>query len=310
MESEALLNFTVNKPKHLSASTINSFIAYRADWFMSKILGQRGKGNPAMFRGTSVEHGVNHFVDHRPKWDSPFMSEQDVELMYNCVEEGQRKFKELCLEAGESPTAMLKSIADGVAKAIPTLVEIWGSNKPDTQHKLTFRLPGVEIPIIGFLDYLESWHTTIRDMKVSARSPSYDKYLERYKLKQDYQIQGALYKHATGHDVIFHFFVPLKTECKEFAIPLVDEDYHWALEYATMAANRIEKIYDIMDKPWVFQKPDDIAEVFAAMAFPNLDAFWNDKDREFAQAIWGIAQKEQTKKNPFAMPDDPTGGYL
>ena len=136
-------------------------------------------------------------------------------------------------------------------------------------------------------------HNQIQDLKVTGTTPS--------RLKQDYQIQGSIYKHATGLPVNFFFVVPLKTKTNFVKIPLSGADYKWALNYATMAAQRMDVIYDIMEKPHMFQKPEDIGEVFAAMAFPNMDAFWNAKDVDFVSTIWDI--KKRGGSNPFTMPN-------
>ena len=265
----------------MSPSHINSFISYRPQWFINYCLNKRGPGNPAMFRGSSVEDGVNFFVENRDKW-SDQITNTDDKLIIAAIEHARKEFTTRCQQANESPKSMIDSISSCVYHAIHHFVPLWKNEIPKMQHKISIKLPGVKTTIIGYLDYL--MHDEVQDLKVSSKKPS--------GLTQGYGIQGAIYNYALQLPVSFHFTVPLKTKTDNYIVDLKKNEAKYYLDYAILAAQRIETIYKILEKPFIFQKRDDIAEVFAAMAFPDVSAFWNAKDKETIQEIWNIKQRE------------------
>jgi hypothetical protein len=286
------MKFTVERPAHFSPSTINSFIEYRPQWFLNKIVKAPFIGSPAMYRGTTVEDGVNMFVERRERW-APTIQSGDDELIEECCKFAEGEFKRRCLEGGDDPKALIDSIQPACYTAINHFIPIWGDWIPAMQHKISTKLTGVETPIIGYLDYLLP--NVIQDLKVVGRSTK--------EIKQGYCIQGAIYNHALGLPVEFHYTVPLKTKTTVTVLKLQPNAMKWHLEYATMAAQRLETIYKVMEKPFIFQSRNDIAEVFAAMAFPNIDAFWSNKDKEAVSAMWDIKKKLVDGIGHGAMPD-------
>lgn len=295
------MKFTIEKPEHFSPSTLNSFIAYRDKWFISKILGERGPGNPAMYRGSSVEEGINYFVGHRKKEDW-ISNTIDENLVTKSVNKAVATFAMKCAESDDDPSYMTPSIGACTRFSIEYLTGIWDSETPILQKKISTTLDGVSIPVIGYLDYL--LHNEIQDLKVSASSPVKSKITDSYELPQNYIIQGAIYKHAENLDVTFYYCVSLKGGPKMVPVPLTNRDYEWGIQYVTMAAQKLELIYDTLSKPFGFQTEDDIGEVFAAMAFPSMDAFWNKKEREHAAKIWSIPDR-RTPVSPYSMPEKP-----
>jgi len=300
------MKFVIEKPKHLSPSTINSFIAYRSQWFMGKILGKRSPGNPAMFRGTSVEDGINYFIAHRSKadWGSNTVSPDIVD---QSVKKAKATFAMKCAECDSNPDFLMPSIEKCVRKAIDHFVPIWKNTIPICQQAIQTMLDGVKTPVIGYLDY--SMPGVIQDLKVSAKTPSKCQETGGYVLPQNYILQGAIYQHATSLPVEFHYCIPLKTATNIVIANLTDKDYEWGLAYATLAAQKIELIYDTLEKPWAFQTEQDIGEVFAAMAFPSMDAFWDEKERELAAKVWSIPIKGQVTM-PYSMPEVPKDSPL
>lgn len=283
------MKFTIEKPTHLSPSHINSFIAYRQSWFISYGLNQRGPGNPNMYRGTSVEEGVNWFIAKRTPadWGSNSI---DPDLVTNAVKKAQATFAMKCAESNDDPNWMMQSIEDCTRAAIDHFAGIWGSNIPISQKKINTVLDGVKIPVIGYLDY--TLPNVIQDLKVSGTTPTKIKGTDgEYHLKQDYIIQGSIYRWSEGLPVEFHYMIPLKGGVKAVVVPLTDRDYEWGLQYATMAAQKIELVFNTLSKPFEFQDKDDLGEVFAAMAFPSLADFWNEKERQAASKIWSIPER-------------------
>lgn len=244
---------------HLSASTVNSFIADRFGFYQSKVKGAPFTGNQYTCRGTAVEGAVNKWLE---TGDDDF--ELNAEVIF------REEFKK---------TGMHILEAEDVLRSIPGLARLAGnfymqefeSNKATTQHKINVNLDGVNRPIIGYLDFYQS-ALRVRDSKVVSKTPS--------KLSQAYVLQGALYHKATGLPVVFDFFVA-NVKPVHKALQLTDEEIEFGLSYLTVAAQAIEEL----------EKCECPKRVMEIMSFPNLDAFYNEKDKKKAAEAWGIKLK-------------------
>jgi hypothetical protein len=244
---------------HLSASTVNSFIQDRFGFYQSKVLGAPFTGNQYTCRGTAVEGAVN-------RW----------------IETGCEKFEDNALAIFHEEfkkTGMHPLEAEDVLETIPKLARLAGNfymdefatTKAVTQHKINVNLEGVKRPIIGYLDFYQP-SLRVRDSKVVSKTPS--------KLSQPYVLQGALYNLATGLPVVFDFFVP-NQKASHKPILLTDEDIEFGISYLTAAAKAIEEL----------EQCDNPKRVMELMSFPNLDAFYNVKDKRKAANAWGIKLK-------------------
>lgn len=247
----------INIP-HLSASTINSFITNRNGFYQSKVKGKPFKGNVYTARGTAVEHCINMWV------------ETGIE---DAVSVALSKYNEECDKAEihkfDSDRA---DIAASVEKMAPFALGIFQGlsedQKPTTQYKFSTNLNGVKRPIIGYLDFLFEGKR-VRDTKVVSKTPS--------SLKQDYQIQGALYKHAMQLPVTFDFIIPNKAPAHK-AIELTDDEFLFGISYMTRAAQVIEEIEEC-------ENPTRMMELWS---FPDLSAMFNQRDKDEACEIWNI----------------------
>lgn len=243
---------------HLSASTINSFIASRFGFYQSKVLGTPFQGNEYTSRGTAVEHAVNTWIETPDHGDF--------------VDAALTRFDEEIKKSGLSRIA-----AEEVRETIPGLVEIalnhyqaeFSVHKAITQRKIETELDGVSRKILGYLDFFQMG-IAVRDSKVVSKTPS--------KLSQAYVLQGALYNKATGLPVIFDFFIPNKKPVVK-SIALSTDEAIFGLSYLTAAAKAIEEI-EVCDSP---------KRMMELMSFPNLDYFYNDKEKRAAAKLWNIA---------------------
>lgn len=242
---------------HLSASTINSFISSRYGFYQSKVKGAPFSGNAFTARGTAVEHAVNEWIEKKEG---------------NFIDAALRKFDEEIAKTGLSKIAVQDE-----RDAIPGLVELalgfyaseFSTHKAITQYKIECQLEGVNRKIIGYLDFFQFGHA-VRDSKVVSKTPS--------KLSQNYILQGALYRKATGLQVTFDFFIPNKKPVQK-SISLSDDDYVFGLSYITRAAQVIEEI----------EQCDSPARMMELMSFPNLDSMYNDNEKREAARLWNIA---------------------
>jgi hypothetical protein len=252
---------------HLSPSTINSFIERRSAFFDSKVLRAPFTANPAMARGTAVEHGINEWL-------------RDPSLLPNLADIALEKFdQELVKYVKMASQSALDDMAS-LRLSIPGLVEcaykhfssIWTFGMPIGQAPVNCKLPGVKRKITGFMDYFRPGKEVI-DCKVSAKSPG--------KLSQGYCIQGAIYHHFTGMPVEFHFIVANKTPKTEI-IRMTEDDIVFGLSYATRAAELLEELEECAN-------PKRVMEI--CMGFPNLSSLWNYEEKRDAAKRWGITLK-------------------
>lgn len=235
--------------KHHSASTINSFIGYRHEWYLKKIRGVAFPGNHHMSRGKAVEEGINHYLKNECGVDE-------------CVKAALEVWGKEIIALGES-FDMRQSIGKCVAAGIDSFRERgYDDGGTSMQDKISVVLPGCELPTIGYLDYLRQ--DRIVDNKCVSKTPTLNKVTKRYKHKQDYIIQGAIYKLATGLDPYFHYIIPLKDSVNIVEEGITEEDYDWGIKLAAKAAQAIERI---------IANPID-GDLFEAMMFPNVDAIY------------------------------------
>lgn len=247
---------------YLSPSTINSFIERRGTWYRQKVEGMKFQPNPNMARGTAVEHAINSWLatGEFKNLAEVAINKFDLELVdwiKTASNSGKEKYNEL-------------------RTSIPGLVEVafkhfekeFDIRKPISQHKITCKLPGVNREVIGYLDYYRPGFL-VNDCKVSAKTPS--------GLNQGYIIQGALYKEATGCDIVFDFIIPNKTPVVK-SIKMTDDEYIFGLSYAIEAAKVLEELENCSDPK----------RVMKLMAFPNLSSFFTYEEKKEAASEYGI----------------------
>lgn len=235
--------------QHFSGSTINSFIERRSGFFRSKVLNVPFRTNPSMARGKAVEEYVNAYFD----------GEQVNPLDL---------FDRECPPQDNEKYHAIRSSVPTLANLALSFYESEFIQHPLKQFKIEVRLPEVNLPIIGFLDYYQ-FGKQVRDCKVVERNSS--------SLSQAYIVTGSLYKLATGCDVYYDLFVnnkkPVHTELK-----LSDEEYKFGLSYATQACKTLEEIM-------ICEDPD---RFFELMCFPNLDEFYDPYEKKDVAEQWGI----------------------
>lgn len=226
--------------KHLSASTINAFITNRPKWFASKFLGLGFNGSIHTTRGHAVEAGIVSWLRQGDM----------TQAIKDAMEEYDKKIVgiEDNIEFRQSVGPLVKVGIEGTDdfSGYEEFKAKYGKAK--TQEKISVNLDGCSIPVIGYLDFL--YGKRIIDNKVSGKSPSC--------LSQDYILQGAIYKKATGLPVSFMFEIANKKPIVKI-IELSDDDYKFGIQLATKAAIAIERILDNpidMDLMRAFMFPD------------------------------------------------------
>ncbi len=218
-------DFHTPQLKRHSASQLNSFLEYRADWFLSRIRGIKTSVGPHAWRGTAVEAGLNKFI------------EEDT-TKEECIKHALAVYTQESLGSTDN-FEIRQSIGPAVIAAIDSFDDKgYLLDPPVMQEEITCILPGCKKELYGKLDY--SFGKFIVDNKVVGKKPS--------SLKQGYVLQGAVYRFATGKPVKFHFEVPQKKGVQVVEITLSDEEYEYGLKLASKAAKCIEVIYDRLEE--------------------------------------------------------------
>lgn len=243
---------------HLSASSVNLFISQPALWAASYLMKRRTGVGPAAHRGTAIEAGVEAGL---------FDPEMPVEEAQRVASERYHTLTRL--NADPRVEKERDTIAPSVAVALAELRQYGVPEKPEgdgRQHKLKLTIPGVPVPVWGFLDFIWPDHGVIVDLKTSARIPS--------EISPAHARQGALYlQHGSNLQMRFAY-----VSAKKCAVYVL-EDAAAHLTSFVQAAQAIERLLSLSDDG------EKLTRCFA----PDLSSFyWGDQSaRTIAQEIWG-----------------------
>ena len=172
--------FATHDLKHLSASQLNLWVNEPALWVAQYLYGNRVPAGAAAARGKAAEAGINAGL---------FAPEMKVE---DCVA--------WALNVYDTDMALKSDPKrEKEREGIPGMVEIglaelrqYGIPEPvtedDDQHKIAITLDGIEIPVIGFIDWRWPEHGIVLDLKTTLRVPS--------EIRVEHARQGAIYSSA------------------------------------------------------------------------------------------------------------------
>lgn len=241
---------------HLSPSAISSFISNRPGFYSGKVLKEPFRPNAGMARGKAVEHGINMWIDSLADGKTELSDEESVEWAMEKydAEYNEHKFDEAKYQENRET---VEGLVECGIEHFRELIDHYGT--PDTQSKICIRLDGVDLDIIGYLDF--EFGKIIKDTKVYAKSP--------YCLSDGYIIQGAMYKHARKKDMDFTFLVANKNPVVK-TISLTDEEFEFGIRYGTAAGKCIERIIHCTCPK----------EMMALMSFPDLEKIWDKEEKK------------------------------
>lgn len=251
---------------HLSASSINLFIAQPAMWAVSYLMKKRTSVGPAAHRGTAIECGVEAGLF------DPVMPVVD------CQQVALAKYHSMTrLSADARIEKEREMIAPAVEIALAELRQYGVPEKPEgsRQHKIEIQLPGVPVPLIGYLDLLFPQHGMVVDLKTTSRIPS--------EISEAHSRQGAIYAAAkSNHQIRFAF-----VSAKKVAVYALDNAADHLAEVCR-AAQAIENLLSLSDDS------EQLTRCFA----PDLSSFyWGDASaRALAQQIWGSGSEWRTAR--------------
>jgi hypothetical protein len=245
---------------HLSASSMNLFIAQPALWCASYLMKKRTPVGPAAHRGTAIECGVEAGLFDP---EMPVKAAQDLALAkYHTLTRG------VLINTDPRVEKEREAVAPSVEVALAELRQ-YGLPDQSTggrQHKIEVTLDGVPVPVVGYLDLLFPQHGLLVDLKSTARIPS--------EMTDAHRRQGAIYAAAMGnHEVRFAY-----VSTKKIAVYVLD-DVTPRIAEVTRTAKAIENLLSLSDDG------ERLTRCFA----PDLSSFyWGDASaRRLATEIWG-----------------------
>lgn len=243
---------------HLSASSINLFVAEPAMWAMQKLMGRKSGVGAAAHRGTSIEAGVEMGL---------FEPDAPVEA---CQELALSRFNQLTVLSGDpNRDKEAAAIAPSVAIALKELRQYGVPSAADgnRQHRIETSIDGVSVPFIGWLDFWFQDHAIIVDLKTQARLSS--------KISEPHARQGAIYHAAHGNaEIRFAYVTPQKIGVYRL------DDPRTHLNAVAHIAQSIERFLGLSSDP----------EALTRSLSPNFDSFyWNDPTtRALGREVWGF----------------------
>ncbi len=246
-----------NHLKVYSPSSVNSFLDYRARWYLEKVKGVKGVESVDMQRGKAVELGINRVYQG--------MSED--EAIASSLADYDKSVADLDIdEAAEARAPIVELIKCGLEALKPY------GKLTNMQRKLWVnqeRVAGSHLPWMGYIDY-DFEGGVIVDLKVTGRTPS--------ALSAPHARQGSFYHlHTEGTTKTdFVYLIPLKAGCKSVTHTLTEPEKHWNIMLAGM--NAMQTIFSNVTEPHLLD----------AIFTPSPSDFWlnDDLSRSNAREVW------------------------
>jgi hypothetical protein len=155
--------------KHLSPSSLALYKAEPAFWCGRYLLGWKDEGGPKMWVGNAVEAGLHAFLHG---WGDE-----------DCKSRAMTEFESKALGVSDEPTDAARAEIVPMLEQAMTILAKDKDSKPLYQVPVKHWVEGLEVPIIGYLDF--AFPDGVLDLKTTRALPS--------KPKADHAAQVAFY---------------------------------------------------------------------------------------------------------------------
>ena len=266
--------FKAWKIKHLSPSSINTFISDPALWTVRYLLDHRTESSPAMFRGTTVDNSVGLYFGVSPTGKSRVTPRSVTQIQNDALLSFDHYRGHLEKEKKWDDSIHYdkwKKEKDLICRYVKTAIDFYADmdSQPDSyQEEVFYESKYLPIPIYGKSDLTYEKDGVVRDIKTVSRRTSENSFAINRQL--------ALYGTVLGLNPIADYILCNKSsadvtsvECKNVKESL-DE-----LERGAMAiANYLSISTDIND--------------LLGLHFPNYDDFkWSElRDDKSIRSLW------------------------
>lgn len=234
---------------HLSVSSCNLFKNEPAMWVMKYCLKIQGEKAVAAMRGTAVEQALDTVVLHDASDDDAI---QIALNNFTAATEGE--------------------ISDKIEKekaAIPDMVRraahLYRPHGKPVSHqvKIDYFIDGIDIPIIGFVDY--KYPEFLSDLKTTLRMPS--------EPQPDHIVQVAFYSTVTSLPPFLTYVTPNKAQSYGLTEAQITQGM-WTLRRSALALQRL------------LSRCENVEELTEFLV-PKLDHYvWDATTKQRALEIW------------------------
>lgn len=233
--------------KHLSPSSLRTYREEPALWVLQYLHGIRDEGGPGAWRGTAVEAGMDMHLFGT--------SENATKAMHLAFEERAAGVADTKTENERAALPQFLNQAREALKDRPMPLH--------RQHKINLTLPGIEVPLIGFADWV--WPEYGVDLKTTMRMPS--------EPGAAHVEQMACYMRATGKPFHLCYVTPKKWALHEVSKEMADE----AMEGVIRGARAIRQLLALVDNK------DDALTLFS----PEMEGYrWSPEIVKAANNIY------------------------
>ena len=244
--------------EHLSASSINTFILEPAMFVFRYLHKFKGTGNPAMWRGTTVDEITGNSLEEN----------KSIDIL---IQEALSRYDGLYhyyLDKIDIDTKKYEKERNLLPLYVETAVKFYRElGKPVSyQKKVSLQFEELPIPIIGFIDL--QYEGTVRDIKTVQRLPSV--------IPPSVCRQLSVYAKAEDSNALVDYVHVTSKKAEVVTMPVNNIDEHIAV---------VKKVaINIMN---LLSYSNDINQI-ANLFYPNYDHFmWNNPiEVEEAKKIW------------------------
>lgn len=252
--------FEKHNLKHVSPSQINMYTTCAGAWAARYLFGCKFSfGNPAR-AGVLAEDAVRHVLLGNMTREEAIKQAKET---YNAaiILTGTDADK----KRGEAIEGMIENaLIELEPYGVPCFANASNFNGQN-EIELICNGDGWKIPIKGYLDFFYPDKNLVIDLKTSMKCPSF--------MSPEHELQGSIYKKATGMDVKFLYV----TGKKSAMFDIDDETMNKNLAKVKTVLNRLEK----------FLRLD--AELIKEIVPINKGSFyWGNGDAYIAEELYGI----------------------
>ena len=240
--------FSKHGIKHLSASSLNLHRNEPALWCLKYLMKKKDGVGPGAWRGSAVEAGLDYWL---------FKKDEKTSLQ-KAYERFELDAQGLAEDDVEKERGLIPAILNQAMEAFADL-----GQPVARQLKCETWLDGIEVPIIGFIDYVYPDFDV--DLKTTLRLPSAP--------RPDHEKQVSLYTKARNKPCRLVYV----TDKKHKPYPVENTDSH--IRDLTIQARALRK------QLWLCDSAQEFSEIVA----PDFNKFyWNENTIKEANTIWNI----------------------
>jgi hypothetical protein len=206
---------------HLSASSLSLYRDQPAAWCAKYLCNAKDEVGPGAWRGTAVEAGLDQFLFGAPKDASIAMSLEFEVRAVGVADDAVHKERLALQDFLNQAQNATRDMGTPLTK----------------QSKISIDLPGIEVPIIGYVDY--RWADRGLDLKTTWRMPSTP--------SLTHVEQMAIYNKATGIPFSLLYVTPKKYSIHEVTSSMADEAMERVLSGAQAIRHMLSKVDNAAD---------------------------------------------------------------